>query len=114
MAYTSTPGDLFPGMTSDGTELTIPIAALADYGLTSTLAHQATGDARALARALAARVDDWYRSLPAADRPLALTAETQLSVVFYGATNFPGCEKETIKITTYRERPDEAVAAEPV
>ena len=114
MAFTSTPGDLFPGMSSDGTNITIPIAALAAYGLTTALANPTTGDARTLARAIAARVDDWYRSLPVADRPLAMLTETQLGVVFYAASTFAGMEKETIKIITYRERPEETVAAEPV
>ena len=100
-------------MSSDGTDLTIPITALADYGLTAALAHQTTGDARAMAYAFAARIEDWYRSLASADRPTALTADTTTSVQLLTSTTFPGASKEVIKITTYRTRPDGTVEDEP-
>jgi len=113
MAYTSTPGNLFVGMSSDGTNLTIPIAALAAYGLTAPLAHQTTGDARVMAYAFGARIEAWYRGLTAANRPTALVAETKLSVVGLAAESFPGQGKEEIKITAYRNRPSGAMDVEP-
>lgn len=50
MSYSKVPTDTFPGYSSDGTNITIPLAALP--GLTSAEAHTSTGDARKIVKAI--------------------------------------------------------------
>jgi len=113
MPFSQTPGDLFAGMSEDGTNLTIPIAALAAHGLTAANADATTGDPRAVARAFVARIEEWYRDLAEADRPQAQVASARISVVSLTAANFAGTQKEEITITTYLDRPDNTVSDEP-
>lgn len=114
MAYTDTPSDLFADMSVVSGDLIIPIATLAPHGLTEALADPTIGDARTLAYSLVSRIDEWYRELAIANRPLALTSATSISVVSYTDDTFAGCEKEVIKVTAYRIRPEGSIADEPV
>ena len=58
MSATLKPTDWIPGYTSDGTNLTIPIASLA--GLTAADADAATGDIRKVILASAKQLDSVY------------------------------------------------------
>ncbi len=111
-AYSQTPDDLFLGMTVSGTDLVIPIAALADHGLTAALAAASTGDARVVAYAFLGRIEEWYTELTEATRPLAITATTRLGIG-YTTSDFPDKEKTELKFFIYRNRPEGTVADEP-
>lgn len=69
MAFNKAPTAMWSGYSSDGTNITIPIAALP--GLTSDEANASTGDWRNIVLALVSKAYDYYASLPAADRPAA-------------------------------------------
>ena len=111
-SYSQSPEDLFPGMSSDGTDLTIPIAALEDHGLTAALAATTTGDARTLAYALCARIEEWYTNLDEDLRPLAFIAKPSASIVS-SRGDFASKERTKLEFTAYRDRPSGAVAEEP-
>lgn len=113
MPYTDTPSDLFAGMSVSTGNLVIPISVLAPHGLTEELADPTIGDARTLAYSLISRIDEWYRELAVADRPQAVTSSASISVVSYNDDEFAGCEREVIKVTAYRIRPEGSIADEP-
>ena len=66
------PIDLFPNMTSDGTNITIPLSDL--QGLTASEANPTTGDGRELARILVNTIVSKYLALPQAERPTRFVA----------------------------------------
>lgn len=69
------PTALFPGYTSDGTSVTIPLAALG--GMTAGEADAATGDGRKLAFELAKAMHERIQALAAEARPTQfLTSES--------------------------------------
>lgn len=72
MPWDPHPSLLFPSYSSDGTDITIPIASLP--GLDAAAADDTvsgTGDSRRIAQALADRIHVWYTDDTAeADRPL--------------------------------------------
>jgi hypothetical protein len=72
MAFNMSPSALFPGYSSDGTDITIPIEDI--VGLTSAEADEDTGDWRSIFLSLCATVFIHYNSLATADRPQAFVA----------------------------------------
>lgn len=67
MAFDKSINALFSGATSDGTDLTIPIAAIT--GLQSSDVDATTGDWRELVFNILNHVNSYYYSLDIADRP---------------------------------------------
>ena len=112
VTYGQFPQDLFPGMSSDGTDITIPIATMAEYGLLASHCVASTGDARQLSYCLAGRIKDWYTVLADASRPQAMTASVRRSVATHSG-DFPDIPKDEFKLSFYVDWPDEVVAAEP-
>jgi len=111
-AYTDVPEDLFPGMGSDGTDLTIPIASMTDYGLTAAHCVPGSGDARQLARCLTSRIKDWYFGLETAAQPAAMTVSVRRGV--NGTTgNFPNGYYDQYTFKFELDWPNEDVADEP-
>lgn len=78
MAFNKAPTTLFPGYTSDGTNLTIPIAAL--DGLTAAEANTTTGDWRSIVLSLCTTVYRHYYALASADRPTAFTTRPPTTI----------------------------------
>lgn len=72
MAFAKAPTEMWPGYTSDGTNITIPIAAL--DGLTSAEAHTTTGDLRSIMLAFCSTGYRYYSELATADKPTMFTA----------------------------------------
>ena len=70
MAFSKTPTNLFANWSSDGTNVTLPIASLPE--LTSAEANASTGDLRKIVFALLERLFAWYNGLATADRPTKL------------------------------------------
>lgn len=79
-----TPAQLFPGLTSDGTSVTIPLADLP--GLTAAEAAPTTGDGRALSQALDDAVFSKITALAANAKPTKMTA-TKASPTAVAGTN---------------------------
>lgn len=72
MAFVKAPTSLWPSYTSDGTNITIPIAAL--DGLTAAEAHTTTGDWRSIMLAICSTAYRHYSELATADKPTMFTA----------------------------------------
>lgn len=72
MAFNPAPTSLWPGYTSDGTNITIPIASL--DGLTAAEAHTTTGDLRSIMLAFCSTGYRHYSELATADKPAMFTA----------------------------------------
>jgi hypothetical protein len=72
MAFVDTPTLLWPSYASNGTNITIPIAAL--DGLTAAEADATTGDWRSIMLSLISTAHRYYDALPTADKPLAFVA----------------------------------------
>lgn len=66
MAFDDTPTAAFSGYTSDGTNLTIPLATL---GIMAGKAHTTTGDSREIIYKLAKHIYEWYFALASVDKP---------------------------------------------
>jgi hypothetical protein len=66
------PTEIFPGYSTDGTSITIPLADLP--GLTAAEADDATGDGRKLAFELTKTIAEKYLAIPTAERPAGLSA----------------------------------------
>lgn len=71
MPFNPAPSALLPGYTSDGTNITIPLASLP--GLTAAEADATTGDSREVIRAFMEQVYSHITALPAADKPARVT-----------------------------------------
>ncbi len=108
--YTSDPDALFPGMTVSGTDLVIPIAALADHGMTAAVAAASTGDARKVLYAFVARGEEWYKDLTTKPEALTVTPRFTASKLESGGKLK---QKIDLKYVIYRDRPDGSVADEP-
>lgn len=78
MSFNPAPTELFPGLTSDGTNLTIPIADIPE--LDSMEADPVTGDVRKFIYALAKQFSSWWYGTLAADRPSRVTVSENISV----------------------------------
>lgn len=71
MAFDKAPTTLFSGYTSDGTNITIPIASLS--GLTAAEANATTGDGREVLRSIMITATNAVSALPTADKPTKMT-----------------------------------------
>lgn len=112
VAFDPTPTLLFPGMTSDGTSITIPIADLSAFGLDAAKANPTTGDSRAILRALAARGYAWYKDIAPADRPTGINCSVRTSLNQLNHSTYPGALQETIQIVTNLDYPTENIVDE--
>jgi hypothetical protein len=83
MAFDPVPTGWIANYSSNGTNLTLPIASFPE--LTAAEAHTSTGDIRKIIFALLERLNAKYASLAAADRPGKLTILKSAS--FNSATN---------------------------
>ena len=72
MAFNDAPTTLWPSYSSDGTYITIPIAAL--DGLTSAEAHTTTGDWRSIMLAICSTAYRHYSELATENKPTMFTA----------------------------------------
>jgi len=72
MAFVKAPTSLWPSYTSDGTNITIPIAAL--DGLTAAEAHTSTGDWRSIMLSICSTAYRHYSELATADKPTMFIA----------------------------------------
>ena len=72
MAFVKAPTSLWPSYTSDGTNITIPIAAL--DGLTAAEAHTTTGDWRSIMLSICSTAYRHYSELATADKPQMFSA----------------------------------------
>lgn len=103
------PSSLFSGWSEDGTDISLPIATLASYGLTAANADATTGDARQVALSLSSRVFTWYNEL--LTKPGAMTCEMRRRSI-PAAGSFIGKEPIEFKFTFYTEYPSGLVADE--
>lgn len=111
MAFNPAPTALFPGYTSDGTNITIPIAAL--DGLTAAEAHTTTGDWRQIVIAMLSTLYKHYAGLTAGvDRPVAITVSApSVSPVTSGSLS--GKFLTTYEVRAYNDYATPNVADEP-
>ena len=72
MAFVKAPTSLWPSYSSDGTNITIPIAAL--DGLTAAEAHTSTGDWRSIMLAMCSTAYRHYSELATANKPQMFSA----------------------------------------
>lgn len=82
--FNKTPTNVLSGYSSNGTNMTIPIAAVT--GLSTAEAHTTTGDSRSI---LTAILDTFYlnlKALPAEDRPTKLKIRRTTSEKTAGLT----------------------------
>jgi hypothetical protein len=110
MAFVKAPTSLWPSYTSDGTNITIPIAALA--GLTSAEAHTTTGDWRSIMLAICSTAYRHYSELAIADRPTAFQA-TAPSIVAITSGSLDGTFKTTYPFVFHNSYCTPDVADEP-
>lgn len=110
MAFNKAPTELFASYTSDGTNITIPIASIT--GLTVGQAHTTTGDWRAIMQAIETTVFNHYNGLATADKPLAFIskAPTQYPVT---SGSFAGNFRITYSCDIYSSLGTPTVADEP-
>lgn len=110
MAFNKAPTELFPGYSSDGTNITIPIADL--LGLTAANAHTTTGDWRAIMLALCATAYATYEDLADADKPAAFKPypPTQAAIT---AGAMAGSFRQTYQIDFYNVFATPNIADEP-
>jgi hypothetical protein len=111
MAFNPAPTSLWPSYTSDGTNITIPIAAL--DGLTSAEAHTTTGDWRSIMLSICSTAYRHYAELATADRPVAFVA-TMPTTTPVSSGSLAGTFKTTYPFIFYNEYTTPDVADEPV
>ena len=110
MAFVDTPTLLWPSYSSNGTNITIPIAAL--DGLTAAEADTTTGDWRSIMLSIISTAYRYYDSLATEDKPTALTmAQPTISAITSGT--FAGTFRTTYSFTLYNEYSTPDVADEP-
>jgi len=102
------PSGLFAGYGSDGTDVTIPIAALND--LTAANAEPSTGDARELARSLCSSLMEYHNALTS--KPSAFEAKV-LSWAIQASGNFAGKVKVVYQFGFYQDFATRIIADEP-
>lgn len=110
MAFVKAPTSLWPNYTSDGTNITIPIAAL--DGLTSAEAHTTTGDWRSIMLSICSTAYRHYSELAAADRPVAFVATMPVPVAV-SSGSLAGTYKTTYPFIFYNDYATPDVADEP-
>lgn len=104
-----TPSDFIAGWYEDGTNVSFPIASLADYNLTAENADGATGDARAVMAALCSRMVAWYANLD--NQPSAATASIRSRNMLKGST-WAGKDRQVYSIQFYLNYPLGTIADE--
>ena len=110
MAFNDAPTTLWPSYTSDGTNITIPIAAL--DGLTVAEADATTGDWRSIMLAICSTAYRHYSELAAENKPTMFTASMPtISPVSSGT--LAGTFKTTYSYVFYNEYCVPDVADEP-
>lgn len=111
MAFNKAPTELFAGYSSDGTNITIPIASIS--GLTAAEADTTTGDWRSIFLSLCATAFTHYDGLADEDRPTALIASppTQYPVT---SGDLEGTFRQTYSFVFYNTFAMPDVADEPV
>lgn len=82
MAFSPVPSVLFPGWTSDGTNVSFAISGFTK--LTSAEAHTSTGDSRKALYALCHQIEAAYAALATADKPGRLTITKGEQIVSSG------------------------------
>ena len=110
MAFVDTPTLLWPDYTSNGTSITIPIAAL--DGLTAAEAHTDTGDWRSIMLSLIATAHRYYDELITADKPVAFVASDP-TVQYTTSGTFAGSYRTTYTFTLYTDFAVPNMADEP-
>lgn len=78
MSFSAVPTDHIAGYSSDGTNITIPIASLPE--LTAAEANASTGDIRKILYALACKAYDIYNTLAVANRPAEMVVAKNTQV----------------------------------
>lgn len=111
MAFNKAPTSLWPSYTSDGTNITIPIAAL--DGLTAAEAHTTTGDLRSIMLAMCSTAYRHYSELATADRPVAFTASAP-SIAAITSGTLDGTFKTTYSFIFHNAYATPNVADEPI
>lgn len=110
MAFNKAPTSLWPSYTSDGTNITIPIAAI--DGLTAAEAHTTTGDWRSIMLSLISTAYRHYDELATADKPLAFTASDP-TVQAVTSGSFAGSYRTAYTFTLYTTYATPDMADEP-
>lgn len=110
MAFNKAPTALFSGYTSDGTNITIPLADIP--GLTAAEAHTSTGDWRNIFLSLCHTVLTHYDSLATADRPVAFIADMP-TVGRVRSGDLAGALRQVYSFDFYNELPLTDVVDEP-
>lgn len=110
MAFNKAPTAIFAGYSSDGTDITIPIADIT--GLTAAEAHATTGDWRNIFLSLCYTVLSYYDSLADADKPQAFTPDMP-TVQRVRTGDLAGTLRQVYSFEFYNELPDTNVADEP-
>lgn len=111
MAFNKAPTTIWPSYTSDGTDITIPIAAL--DGLTAAEAHTTTGDWRSIMLAIVSTAYRYYSELADADKPTALTM-SQPTITAVSTGSFAGTYRTGYSFSFYNEYATPDIADEPV
>jgi hypothetical protein len=96
MAFVDTPTLLWPSYSSDGTNITIPIAAI--DGLTAAEADATTGDWRSIMLSLISTAHRYYDGLDTADKPTAFVASDP-TVQSVTSGSFAGSYRTTYTFT---------------
>lgn len=110
MAFNKAPTSLWPSYSSDGTNITIPIAAI--DGLTSAEANTTTGDWRSIMLSLMSTLYRHYAALAAADKPKALIPAAPTVYPVTSGT-LSGTFKTTYTVEFYNTYTTPNVADEP-
>jgi hypothetical protein len=110
MAFNDAPTTLWPSYTSDGTNITIPIAAL--DGLTDAEAHTSTGDWRSIMLAICSTAYRHYSELLTADKPTMFIASMP-TITPVSSGTLAGTFKTTYSFVFYNEYCVPDVADEP-
>jgi hypothetical protein len=110
MAFNKAPTAIFPGYSSDGTDITIPIADL--DGLTAAEANATTGDWREIIYAICVTAFKHYNDLATADKPVAFIASPPSR---YAVTSgdLSGTFRESFTFQFYNEYAEGDVVDEP-
>jgi len=111
MAFVKAPTSLWPSYTSDGTNITIPIAAL--DGLTAAEADATTGDLRSIMLAFCSTGYRHYSELLTADKPTMFTASMP-TITPVSSGTLAGTFKTTYSFIFNNEYCTPDVADEPV
>jgi len=94
---TVNPTQMFPGYSSDGTAITIPIA---DFeGLTPAEADATTGNAMEVLRAMVEKMQMRLNELAVAARPTRATLTKDAPVIATGAGISPGTLRQGYRLT---------------